>query len=48
MEMSSRYSKKCEYQRHYEQTEYFMLILAFAFFIDMLLLLVETFKILGL
>ena len=40
--------QKCEYQRHYEQTEYFMLILAFAFFIDVLLLLVETFKILGL
>jgi hypothetical protein len=40
--------QKCEYKRHYEQTEYFMLILAFAFFIDMLLLLVETFKILGL
>jgi hypothetical protein len=39
---------KCEYQRHYEQTEYFMLILAFVFFIDVLLLLVETFKILGL
>jgi hypothetical protein len=40
--------QKCEYQRHYEQPEYFMLILAFVFFIDVLLLLVETFKILGL